>query len=113
MNPWLILAKAVLPHVGSIVSAAGPVFTKLKNGDPAAAQPALLQEQINELQAAAAQNTEYIKELAAQLQTTVSALEQGALTADLRVKRAYLLCAVASAVALASLGVSLFALFGR
>jgi hypothetical protein len=113
MNPWLLVAKAVLPHVADIVSAAGPVFTKRKNGDPAAAQPALLQEQINELQAAAAQNNEYIKELAAQLQTTISALEQGALTADLRVKRAYSLCVAASGVAVVSLIVSLFALFWR
>lgn len=113
MNPWLMVAKAVLPHVADIMSAAKPVFTKRKSGDPTAAQPALLQEQINELQTAAAQNTEYIKELAAQLQTTISALEQGALTADIKVKRAYSICIVASVMAVASLGLSLFALFGR
>lgn len=113
MNPWFMVAKAVLPHVADIVGAAGPVFTKRKNGDPAAVQPALLQEQINELQVAAGRNTEYIKELAAQLQTTISALEQDALTAETRLKRAYSLCYLASAVAVVSLAVSLFALFGR
>jgi hypothetical protein len=111
MIPWNLVAKAVLPHVADIVSAAGPVFTKRKSEDPSAVQPTLLQEQINELQAASAQNTEYIKELASQLQTTISALEQGAQAADAKVRRAYLLCYTASAIALISLGVSLFAVF--
>ena len=113
MIPWNLVAKAVLPHIADIVSAAGPVFTKRKNGDPGAVQPTVLQEQINELQAAAAQNNQYIKELASQLQTTISALEQGALTADLKVKRAYFLCYAVSAVSLVSLGMALFAVFGR
>lgn len=113
MIPWLTVAKAVLPHVADIVSAAGPVFTKRRAEDPAAAQPTLLQEQINELQTAAAQNTEYIKELAGQLQTTISALEEGALVADTKVKRAYTLCYIASALSVVSFGVALFAVFGR
>lgn len=113
MIPWHLVAKAVLPHVADIVSAAGPVFTKRKNGDPGAAQPGLLQEQINELQAAAAQNNQTIKELASQLQTTISALEQGAQVAEQKVKRAYTLCYAASALSLVSLGVALYALFGR
>jgi hypothetical protein len=70
---WLIPAlKAVLPHVGTIISAASPVFTK-KKAD-AANQAALLQQQIGELQAAASQNAANIKKLAAQLQSTVAAL---------------------------------------
>lgn len=113
MVGWLSVAKAVLPHVADIVSAAGPVFTKRKSSDPAAAQPTLLQEQINELQAAAAQNNSYIKELAGQLQTTISALEEGAAAADLKVKRAYTLCYIACAVSIVSLGLSMFAIFGR
>jgi hypothetical protein len=113
MIPWHLVAKAVLPHVADIVSAAGPVFTKRKSDDPTAAQPHMLQEQIHELQAAAAKNTEYIKELAAQLETTISALEQGALAADARVKRACFLCYTASAISVVSLGVALFAVFGR
>ena len=48
MTTWFIPAlKAVLPHVGTIVSAAVPVFTR-KNTD-AAANQALLQQQITEL----------------------------------------------------------------
>ena len=54
MATWLIPAlKAVLPHIGTILSAASPVFTK-KKADTAPNQTALLQQQITELQAAAA-----------------------------------------------------------
>jgi hypothetical protein len=113
MNPWFSIAKAVLPHVKDIVTAAGPVFTKRKNEDPATVPPHLFQQQINELQAAAAQNNEYIKELAEQLQATISALEQGASAADARVKRAYMLCYAASGVSVVALGVALFAVLGR
>lgn len=113
MIGWLSVAKAVLPHVADIVSAAGPVFTKRKGGDLADAQPGVLQEQINELQAASAQNTEYIKELAEQLQTTISALEQGALDADTRVRRATSLCYMAGAISVVSIVIAVFALLAN
>jgi hypothetical protein len=113
MIGWLSVAKAVLPHVADIVGAAGPVFTKRKNEDATPVAPGVLQQQINELQAAAAQNTAYIKELATQLQTTVSALEQGAVAAEARVKRAYSLCYLVSGISIASLCLSLYAIFGR
>ena len=75
MAGWLIPAlKAVLPHVGDIISVASPVFTR-KKAD-AANQAALLQQQIGELQAAASQNAANIRELAAQLQSSVAALER-------------------------------------
>ena len=55
MPSWLIpVLKSVLPYVGTIVSAAAPVFTK-KNAD-AANQAMLQQQQITELQAAASGN---------------------------------------------------------
>ena len=77
MAAWFIPAlKAILPHIGIILSAAVPVFTQ-KNAD-AAANQTLLQQQIAELQSAVSQNTLHIKELAAQLQSTVAALEEAA-----------------------------------
>src|SRR5688572_15219583 len=80
MPSWLLPAlKAVLPHVGTIVDAAKPVFTRKKTE---AADVQL--QQIAELQAAASQNAENLKELAQQLQNTVAALEQSA-TAAVRV----------------------------
>ena len=92
MAAWLIPAlKAVLPHIGTILSAAGPVFTK-KSGD--------VQQQVTELQAAVSQNAQNIKELAAQLETTVSAIEQSA-------KRTTLLCIAAIVLSAFALVVSL------
>jgi hypothetical protein len=105
MATWLIPAlKAVLPHIGTIISATSPVFTK-KKADAAAApnQAALLQQQITELQAAASQNTAHIKELASQLQSTVAALEQAAAAAETKLHRALMLClaaAIGSAISL-------------
>ena len=96
---WLIPAlKAVLPHVGTIVSAAAPVFTK-KGAD--------VQQQITELQSAASQNAANIKELAEQLRTTVAALEQAASIAEARLRRALLLCKIAIAVSVVALAAAL------
>ena len=91
MAAWLIPAlKAVLPHIGSIISAASPVFTKKRAGAPAD-QAALLQQQVGELQSAVSQNAANVKELAAQLQSTLAALEQAALTAQANLRRTRLL----------------------
>jgi hypothetical protein len=104
--PWLIPAlKAVLPHVGDIVAAAKPVFTKKA---PEAA-PLSENQQIAELQAAASQNAEHIRELAAQLQSTVNALEKAAEIAESRLRRAVLACAVAVALSAIALVVAVIA----
>jgi hypothetical protein len=99
MASWLIPAiKAVLPHVGTIIDVARPAFTKKRgaSGD----QPELMQQQIAELQAAASKNAENIQELATQLQRTVAALEQAAIVADAKLRRAYILSIAAIALAL-------------
>lgn len=111
MASWLIpTLKAILPHVGDVVSAVKPVFTRRKVEMTPASGADLVQQQIGELQAAAAQNADHIKELAAQLQSTVSALEQAALLAEARLRRAVLMCAVAMAISVVSLFVALAAL---
>lgn len=113
MAAWVIPAlKAILPHVGTIVSAAAPVFTKIRTGS-APDPTALLQDQVAELQAAASRNASHVKDLAAQLQSTVAALEQGAAMAESRLRRAYLLCLTAGALSVLALGVALMALLGR
>jgi hypothetical protein len=113
MAAWLIPAlKAVLPHIGTIISAAAPVFTK-KKIEATANQAALLQQQIGELQAAAAQNSAHIKELAAQLQSTVAALEQAASVAESRLRLALLFCVAATALSAISLGVTLLVVLAR
>lgn len=107
MPAWLIPAlKAVLPHVGTIVSVAVPAFTKIRSGS--AETGSLQQQQIAELQAAVAQNATHIRELAEQLQVTVRALEQAAAIAESRQRRMMLLCVIAFALSAAALGISLF-----
>lgn len=113
MAAWLIPAlKAVLPHVGTILSAAAPVFTK-KNAAALSNQTLLLQQQITELQSAAAQNAAHIKELAAQLQSTVAALEQAAAIAEAKLRRALVLCLVATLLSTIALCVALFLIFAQ
>lgn len=97
MAPWIIPAlKAVLPHVKTIYDTAAPVFTK-KKADAVPDPTPLLQQQIAELQAAAGQNTAHVKELAAQLQSTVAALQEAAQLAEHRLRRVTILAAVAGA----------------
>jgi hypothetical protein len=110
MAAWLIPAlKAVLPHIATIISAAAPVFTRKSD----AANQTLLQQQITELQSAASQNAAHIRELAAQLQSTVAALEQAAAIAEARLRRAILLWVAATAVSAVSLGIALVLILQR
>jgi hypothetical protein len=114
MAAWLIPAvKAILPFVTPIVSSALPVFTTRKSEEAAAAQASVLQQQITELQSVASQNALHIKELAEQLQKTVSALEQAAAVAESRFRRTSVLCGVAIALSLVAIAVSLIAWFWR
>jgi hypothetical protein len=113
MPAWLIPAlKTVLPHVGAIVSAAAPAFTK-KSLDAVANQTLLLQQQITELQAAASENDVHIKELAAQIQSTVEVLEKGASLAESRHQRIVVLCIAATVLSVLSLCTALFILVAR
>jgi hypothetical protein len=111
MPGWLLPAlKAVLPHIGTIVSAAKPVFTRK---DAAVNQTTLLQQQITELQAAASQNAANIQELAEQLQRTVTALEQAGVSAESRLRRVVVFCAAALALSVISFGAALLSLILR
>jgi len=113
MAAWFLPAlKAVLPHVGTIISSAAPVFTK-KSDTTVANQALLLQQQVTELQAAASQNAAHVRELAEQLQSTVAALEQGATIAEARMRRALVYCAAAIGVSSVALVVALLPYFGR
>jgi hypothetical protein len=113
MAAWLLPAlKAVLPHVGTILDVAAPVFTR-KSAEAAASQAQLVQQQISELQSAATQNAANIKALAEQLQGTVAALQQAAAIADARMRRALLLCATALAVSGLALALALVPLLSR
>src|SRR6266568_6771379 len=111
MPAWLLPAlKAVLPHIGTIISAAAPVFTRKAD---VANQALLLQQQITELQSAASQNAAHVKELAEQLQNTVAALEQATSIAEAKLRRAFLLGVASMAVSAISIGIVLIFIFER
>ena len=108
MASWLLPAvKLILPHVGTLVAAAKPAFTKRK---AESAEPAVVQQQIAELQNAASQNAAHVREVAEKLELTVTALEQAASAMQQRVKRLYTISVVAILVALSSLTISIVAL---
>ena len=111
MAGWLQAAlNAVLPRVGDIQSATKPAFTH-RPVEPAANQPDLVQQQITELQSAVSQQSAHVKELAAQLENTVLALEHAAQVAEARLRRVLLCTALAVALAVAALGVAFLAVF--
>ena len=96
MAAWLIPAlKMVLPHIGTILSVATPVFTKKKadtSSDPT------LQQQIDELQSAASLSATQIKDLAEQLKSTAAAVEQVASVAESKLKTMMILCVTATVI---------------
>ena len=103
MATWFIPAlKAVLPHIGTIISATAPAFTK-KQSEASRDQTHLLQQQISELQAAASQNESHVKELAEQLQHTVAAIEQAASVTKSKQQRALQFSLAATALSAISL----------
>ena len=106
MPAWLLpVVKFILPHLGSIVLASKPTFTRRKEGETGAG---VVQEQIAELQAAVSENASHIKALAEQLRLTVRALEEGAAVAEKRMRRIYALVVIAALFSLAALGAVLY-----
>jgi len=65
-----------------------------------------VQQQIAELQAAVSQQSAHIKELAAQLESTVAALQHAAEVAEARLKRVLLFSALAISFSVAALAVA-------
>jgi hypothetical protein len=73
--PWLTVGKLVLNNLDTIMGVVKPAFTR-KKVDALPSQTDLLNQQIAELQAAASNNAEQIKQLAAQVKELVAALAQ-------------------------------------
>jgi len=78
--PWLAVGSLVLGNLDKIMSVVRPGFTRSKI-ETVDSQTDLLNQQIAELQAAAAANAEQIRVLAAQLKDVVAALEQAGIAA--------------------------------
>ena len=109
MAAWLIPAlKAIIPHVGTIIGAAAPVFTR-KTAETEAEPLVLIGKQISELQSAAAKTTGDTKELAAQLQGVVTTLEKAAVETQMRLRRAALLSGAAIVVSVCAFGMGIAA----
>lgn len=99
MAAWLVpVIKSILPHVGTITSAAAPVFTS-KRGDVAT-----LHQQVSELQSAASANDANIKNLAVQMQSAIEALEKGTRLAEKGYRNAMLLGIASFIISLTALG---------
>ena len=108
---WLLPALELIgPHLGTILKAATPAFTKKDSGKELRPD-ALVQQQIVELQSAASRNAENIAELAAQLQNTVAALGRAAELAEKRLRRALLIGTFGCVLSGVAICVSLVALF--
>ena len=106
MYAWLLpTIKAILPHVGTIITAAQPIFKSRKIDRSASSEEQLLQDQISELQEAASQNAGNIRELAEQLQKTVMTLERAAIENRQRTRRLTVIAVTALACALVSLAI--------
>jgi uncharacterized protein YlxW (UPF0749 family) len=109
--PWLVVGKLILNNLDSIIGVVRPAFTR-KKADTVTAETELLNQQIAELQTAASNNAEQIKELAAQLKELVASLEQGATEAATdraAIRRLAYVAIAVSAVAIVTVGVMVFA----
>ena len=109
--PWITVGSLVLGNLDAIMRVVRPGFTRKKTGD-APDRNALLDQQIAELQAAAASNAEQIRQLAEQLKEVVSALAQSA--AEVSAERAarQRIARYALTLAVVSLACSAGALWG-
>lgn len=106
--PWLAVGSLVLGNLDKIMAVVRPGFTR-KKIEAVDAQTDLLNQQIAELQSAAAANAEQIGVLAAQLKDVVAALEQAGISAAAERAAARRLALVGLFVAAAALAAAVYA----
>ncbi|HET9473914.1 MAG TPA: hypothetical protein VFO82_08475 [Steroidobacteraceae bacterium] len=107
--PWLAVGSLVLSNLDKIMAVVRPGFTRRPIEAPGN-QTDLLNQQIAELQAAAAANAEQIRALASQLKDVVAALEQAGTDAAAERAATRRLAAVALAIGTAGFAVGIIAL---
>ena len=107
--PWLVVGNLVLGNLDKIMAVVRPGFTR-KKIEAVDAQTDLLNQQIGELQSAAAASAEQIKALAEQLKDVVSALEQAGLAAAKERAATRRMAMLALALAAAALALAVRAL---
>lgn len=106
MAVWIPAARIVLPYLAQMVGAAIPAFTQKPDRS---GSDELTRHQITELQDAAMRNAESIKTLAAQVQQVVQGLDAASARVENDMRTARRLALAALAVALAALGLALYA----
>jgi hypothetical protein len=109
MAAWLPIVKTAIPVIAQIVNIAAPMLTK-KTGS--ADRAALTAQQIEELQNAATQNSESVKALAAQVQSTFEGLESAAVDLQNRLDRQQKLSTIAAIFGSCGISLSLYVLPG-
>ena len=109
MAAWLPIVKSAIPVIAQIVNIATPMLTK-KSGNTD--REALTAQQIEELQTVVTQNSESVKELAAQVKTTFEGLESAAVDLQKRLDRQQKLSLIATLLGLSGISLSLYALLG-
>jgi predicted HAD superfamily Cof-like phosphohydrolase len=108
--PWLAVGQLVLGNLDKIIGLVKPAFTRGKV-EVAPARADLIDQQIAELQTAAANNAEQIAALATQLKDVVAALEQAGVEAAAQRAATRRLALGAALIALAALIAALAAIF--
>jgi uncharacterized protein YukE len=108
--PWLVVGNLILNNLDTLIGVVKPAFTR-KKVDALPSQTDILNQQIAELQAAAAISADQTRQLAAQLKELVTALEQAALEASAERRSARRLAYAALAVATVALSISVAAWF--
>lgn len=105
---WITIAASSLPE---IIRMARPLFTRTPQADNSH-QPRmdLIGEQIAQLQDAATQNADSIKQLATDMQKTIEVLQLGADQAERRLRRAGQLTLIATTVAILAFALAAYAL---
>ena len=106
--PWLAVGSLVLGNLDKIMAVVKPAFTRSKVD--AAKDSELLNQQISELQSAAAANAEQFRVLAAQLKDVVAALEQAGAAAARERAATRRLAAAALAMGVAGIALGVAAL---
>jgi len=104
MAAWF---TAVAPFLPDIIQMAKPIFTRAKGEEKT---PDLVPQQITELQDAAAQNAESVRVLAAEMQQTLTALQQASIALERKLERANRLSLVAATAAALAFAVAAYAL---
>jgi chromosome segregation ATPase len=108
--PWLTVGKLVLNNLDSIIGVMRPALTR-KKIEAVANQADIVNQQIAELQTAAATNADQIKELAEQLKNVVTALDDAARTVAIERAKTRRLALAAIGLAILAIAVAVGSVF--